>query len=173
METLKTIHTRRSIRAFTRQPIAQEAITQILEAAMAAPSAGNQQPWEFIVINDPQILKEVPKINPYAEMAPNAPAAILVCGNLESERFAGYWVIDCSAAIQNMLLAAHALGLGAVWTGIYPMEDRIAAFRTLVGCPQQVIPHSLVVFGYPAQELAPQNRFKPERIHQNTWNPIE
>lgn len=169
MDTLTAIHTRRSIREYTDQPISEEAVQEILKAAMAAPSAGNQQPWQFIVITDPEILKEIPKINPYAEMAVTAPLPILICGDLKIERFAGYWVVDCSAATQNMLLAAHALGLGAVWTGIYPMEDRMDAFTKLIGCPEHILPHSLVVIGYPAQERQHPDRFKPERVHHNEW----
>lgn len=169
MDTLEAIHTRRSIRQYQDRPVPAETITQLLAAAMAAPSAGNQQPWEYIVITDREILKAIPAINPYAEMAEQAPLAILVCGNLRLETFSGYWVVDCAAAVQNMLLCAHASGLGAVWTGTYPDEERIDGYTALLDLPEHVIPHTLVVIGYPAEQPGHEDRFKPERIHYNGW----
>ena len=169
MDTIEAIHTRRSIREYHDKPIPDDMVTEILKAAMAAPSAGNQQPWEFVVITDKRILDKIPSINPFAKMAPNAPVGILVCGDFKAERFPGNWVLDCAAATQNMLLCAHALGLGAVWTGIYPEEERMSGFIELLQIPEHVIPHTLVVFGYPIQQPGPQDRFKPERIHKNSW----
>jgi nitroreductase len=136
---------------------------------MSAPSAGNQQPWQFVVITDAQILDQVPTIHPYAAMAKGAPLAILVCGDRTLEKYPGYWVQDCSAAVQNLLLAAHGKGLGAVWTGIYPLSDRVAKFKELCLLPEQVIPLALVVIGYPAQTLAAEDRFRTDRVHRNTW----
>jgi len=136
---------------------------------MSAPSACNAQPWQFVVIRDRKILKEVPRINPYAAMAEHAPLAILVCGDVSLEISAGYWVVDCAAAVQNLLLAAHTLGLGAVWTGVYPQQDRIEGFRNLLNLPQQVIPHSLIPMGYPAEEPADEDRFRPDRVHLDGW----
>lgn len=169
MDTIKTIHTRRSVREYIDQPIPETMVTQLLAAAMAAPSARNQQPWEFVVITDPDILGKIPAINPNAQMAVQSPLAILVCGNLKTETAPGYWVLDCAAAVQNLLLLAHAKGLGAVWTGTYPNEERIDGYTTLLDLPEHVIPHTLVVIGYPAQQPPPQDRFKPERIHYNGW----
>jgi nitroreductase len=169
METFEAIRTRRSIRQFENRSIPDEIIKDLLTAAMSAPSAGNQQPWHFVIIDDPQALGKVPELNPYAGMARQAPLAILVCGDLNLEKFPGYWVQDCSAATQNMLLAAHAKGLGAVWTGIFPLEDRVEGFRALCGLPENVIPLALVVLGYPAQSLKPENRFLEERLHKNRW----
>jgi len=114
MEVLEAIHTRRSIRKFQSQPVPDELVTVFLAAAMSAPSAGNQQPWQFVVITDPELLGQVPSINPYAAMAEKAPLAVLVCGDLALERFPGFWVQDCAAAVQNLLLAVHSHGLGAV-----------------------------------------------------------
>ena len=169
MDTLEAIHTRRSVREYKNKPIPEEMITKLLAAAMAAPSARNQQPWEFVVITEREVLDQIPTVNPNTQMILQAPCAILVCGNLKSETAPGYWVIDCAAAVQNLLLSAHALGLGAVWTGTYPNEDRIDGYTTLLELPEHVIPHSLVVLGYPVQLPPQEQRFNPERIHHNGW----
>lgn len=169
MDTLEAIHTRRSIRKYQDKIISEEILTQLLKAAMAAPSARNQQPWEFVVITDVEIKEKIPAACPFAQMIVNAPLAILVCGNLKVETAQGYWVIDCAAATQNLLLGAHALGLGAVWTGVYPREERMDGLTELLALPEYILPHSLVVIGYPAQQPPQQDRFKPERIHYNGW----
>ena len=169
MEVLEAIHTRRSIRKFQSQPVPDELVRVFLAAAMSAPSAGNQQPWQFVVITDPELLGQVPSINPYAAMAGKAPLAVLVCGDLALERFPGFWVQDCAAAVQNLLLAVHSHGLGAVWTGIFPLTDRVAGFQKLCRLPERVVPVALVVIGYPAELLPAQDRFRQERIHRNRW----
>jgi nitroreductase len=169
MDVMEAIHTRRSIRKFQQQPVSNELVKEVLAAAMSAPSAGNQQPWHFIIITDRDNLGSVAGINPYAAMAREAPLGILICADLALEKYPGYWVQDCSAAIQNMLLAAHGKGLGAVWTGIYPLQDRVEGFKRLCNLPEKVIPLGLVVMGYPAQTLKPENRFRADRIHRNTW----
>ena len=169
MDTMEAIFTRRSIRKYTSDPIPENVMEEVLRAAMIAPSAGNAQPWQFVVITDRKILDAIPEYSQYAAMCRHAPAAVLVCGDLSLEKFPGYWVLDCSAAIQNMLLAARALGLGTVWTGIHPMEDRSAAFSKHFNLPDNVKPHSLVVMGWPDAEFKRQDRFKPERIHVNTF----
>lgn len=169
MNTLEAIHTRRSIRKYTDQPVSAELIKELLAAAMSAPSAGNQQPWQFVVIDERNLLDRIPFINSYAAMCRYASVAILVCGDTGLEKFHGFWVQDCAAATQNLLLAAHEKGLGAVWTGIYPMEDRVLGFRKLFSLPQQVIPLALVVLGYPAQKHGPENRYREDRIHRNSW----
>jgi len=169
MDTLEAIHTRRSIRVYQDKPITEELIKTLLKAAMASPSARNQQPWGFVVITDAEIRGKIPSICPFAQMIVNAPLAILVCGDLTVETSQGYWVIDCAAATQNMLLAAHALGLGAVWTGVYPREERMDGLTELLNLPEYILPHSLVVIGYPAEQLPKQDRFRPDRIHLNGW----
>lgn len=170
MDAITAILTRRSVRSFTDKDVSDAVAERLLRAAMAAPSAGNAQPWEFVLIRDRALLERVGAINQYAVFAGKAPLAILVCGNLRLERFPGYWVEDTAAAMQNLLLAAHALGLGAVWTGVYPAEDRVAAFRELVGAPAHVIPMGLAVVGWPASVPEPADRYRPERVHNNTWN---
>ena len=169
MDILSAIHTRRSIRSFTDAPVSEEAVKVLLDAAMIAPSAGNAQPWRFIVVDDPALLAQVPAINPYAAMAPKAPLAILVCGDTRAEKYPGYWVQDCSAAIQNMLLAALSLGLGTVWTGIHPMQDRVEAFQALHSLPEGVIPLGLVIIGHPAMGASHKSRYDAAKVHRNTW----
>ena len=171
METLEAIHTRRSIRKYTGQSIAPEVLDQILAAAMMAPSARNEQAWQFVVVQNRDTLGALSKISPYAAMAQHAAAAIVVCGDTQRETVANlnYWVIDCSAATQNMLLAAHALGLGAVWTAVYPRAERIAALRQVLPLPDHIIPLCLVPLGYPAETRGPVDRFDRGCIHYEKW----
>ena len=136
---------------------------------MAAPSAANEQPWQFVVIRDREILDEIPTFHAYSQMLKQAPLAILVCGDLELEKVRGYWVQDCSAATQNLLVAAHAQGLGAVWLGIYPIEERVAGLRKLLSLPEQVIPLALISIGHPADQEPPANRYDESRIHHDRW----
>lgn len=169
LETLQAIHTRRSIRRFQSEPVSAGIVEEILSAAMMAPSAGNEQPWQFVVITDRDLLDAVAVIHPYANMAAHAPLAILLCGDLSLEKYSGFWVQDCSAAMQNLLLAVHAKGLGAVWTGIYPVEDRVKKFRSCFSLPDHVIPLGLAVIGYADQNPESISRFRPDRVHHNTW----
>ena len=169
MDALTAIRTRRSVRHYEDRPVPEGLVRQMLAAAMSAPSAGNAQPWHFIVITDREILQRIAEIHPYAKMAAQAAVGFLVCGDSTLELFPGYWVQDCSAATQNLLLAAHALGLGAVWTGIFPREDRVDAFRALFQLPDPVMPLAFVPVGHPAESPTPQDRFREERVHQNAW----
>jgi len=169
VEALEAIHSRRSVRKYQDRPVPEELVKELFSAAMCAPSARDAQPWHFVLIDDRQMLTEIAQINPNAYMAGQAPAAILVCGDLSLEKSPGFWVVDCAAAVENMLLAAHALGLGAVWTGVYPRQERMDGFRKLLKLPENILPHSLVVFGYPAEQPPPRERFRPERIHRNGW----
>ncbi len=169
MDAMKTILTRRSVRKYTGQPVSEETIKTLLEAAMSAPSAGNQQPWCFVVIDDRQVLDAVPDVHPYSKMILKAPLAILVCGDLEREKNKDYWVQDCSAATQNLLLAIRAQGLGAVWLGVYPRQNRVEGLRQLLGLPTHIIPLALISIGYPAAEQGPVERYDEGRIHRNHW----
>ena len=137
MDIFDAIATRRSVRKYTDRPVTDEDIRTVLEAAMMAPSAGNAQPWHFVVVRDAALRARVAELNVYAAMARTAPAGILVCGDLHLEKYPGFWVQDCSAAIQNLLLAAHGLGLGAVWTGIHPVAEREEGFRRTFGLPAE------------------------------------
>ena len=166
---MKSILTRRSIRKYKPQAVPDEIITELLTAAMSAPSAGNEQPWEFVVINDRKLLDRIPEFHPYATMLKEAPVAILVCGDLKREKHKGYWVQDCSAATENILIAVEEKKLGAVWLGIYPREERVAGLRKLLGIPENIVPFSLIAIGYPAEVKEPADRFDHVRVHQNRW----
>jgi nitroreductase len=169
MEALEAILTRRSIRQYTSRNVPEALVKVLLEAGMSAPSTSNLQPWHFVVIKDHRLLCEIPKFHPYSEMLKQAPLAILVCGDLSVQKQEGYMVQDCSAATQNILLAAHAKKLGAVWLGIYPKEARVAGIRKLFGLPGHILPVSLIAIGFPAEHKARENRFKPSRVHTNRW----
>ncbi|MBN2053641.1 nitroreductase family protein [bacterium] len=169
MDTLEAIFTRRSIRRYEDRPVPDEQVETLLRAAMAAPSAGNQQPWHFIVIRARSLLAAIPSVHPYAAMTPNAALAICICGELTLERHEDYWVQDCSAATQNLLLAAHAMGFGAVWLGVHPREQRVRAIRNLLDMPDTVTPLAIIAIGWPAEATSAVDRFKPERIHRDRW----
>jgi nitroreductase len=170
MDAMVALFSRRSIRKYTAGPITEGVLRELLEAAMSAPSAGNQQPWHFIIINDRKILDEIPSFHPHSHMLREAPAAILVCGDLRLEKHAGYWVQDCAAATENLLLAVHAKGMGAVWLGIFPREERVTGLRTLLSIPDHVIPFSLIPVGYPAESKSPRpDRYNVNRVHHNQW----
>lgn len=169
METMEAILTRRSIRKFKPDAIPDEIIKTLLEAAMSAPSAGNQQPWHFIVIQDRQILDGITQVHPYAQMLKEAPLAIAICGDMEKQIHEGYWIQDCSAATENLLLAAHDIGLGAVWLGVYPREPRVIGVQQILKLPEFVTPLCIVALGYPAEEKPPAHRYLPERVHKDCW----
>lgn len=171
MDLFEAIHTRRSIRSFATEPVAEADLSEVLRAAMAAPSAGNEQTWHFVVVTERSLLKAIPAFHPYAAMCKTAPAAIVVVAEHALEKFPGNWVLDCAAAAENMLLAARGLGLATVWCGLYPEQDRMAGMAKLLGLPQGVSAHALVVIGHPAREgdFKRVDRFKPERIHRNAW----
>lgn len=169
MDTIEAIFTRRSIRVYTDQPIPSETIELLLKAAMQAPSAGNQQAWQFVVITDRGQLNSLAEVLPYGKMLPSATLSIVVCGDLALEKSRGYWVQDCSAATQNILLAAHAQGLGAVWLGAYPREERVRDVRKTLGIPSTVIPLSAIAIGFPAEQKPRTERYNPERVHTDHW----
>jgi len=171
MEAYEAILSRRSVRKYQDRPIEDEVTEKLIRAGAAAPSAHNEQPWHFVVIKDRTILDEIPKFHPYAKMLSEAPVALAICADheLEKDPTAGYWIQDCSAATQNILLAAHALGLGACWLGIHPREKRKEALRKLLHLPESVEAFSVIALGYPAQDKKPGARFTPDRIHTNQW----
>jgi nitroreductase len=169
MDALTAIFTRRSIRKYTSQPVSEETVTTLLKAAMSAPSARNEQPWEFIVVRDRNTLKQVTGFHPFALHVPDAQVAIVVLGDTRLEAHSGLWALDCANATMNILLAAHSMGLGAVWTTLYPYEDRMAGARKLFNIPEKVIPLAFVPIGHPAETKAQEDRFKPARIHKEHW----
>jgi nitroreductase len=168
MEAIEAILSRRSIRRYTSQKVSDRVIKELLQAAMSAPSASNEQPWHFIVIHDQKILGEIPKFHPYSGMLKEAPAAILVCVDLEVGT-EGFLVQDGSAATENILIAAHAKGLGAVWLGIYPLKERTTGMRKLLNIPERILPLSLISIGYPAERVSKEDRYQPSRVHTNRW----
>lgn len=169
MDTIKAIMTRRSVRQYSDKKVTGAQVTKLLKAAMNAPSACNQQPWQFVVIKDRDTMLAITKIHPYAQMLKTAACAIVVCGDPKAEVCKGYWVQDCAAATENLLLAAHALGLGAVWLGVYPREQRVKDTRKLLGIQKSVIPFCIVSIGYPAKKVLPATRFKVRKVHWEIW----
>jgi len=160
---------RRSIRRYRRETVDKSIIKEVLIAGMYAPSAQNQQPWHFLVIDDRDLLDEIMKVHPYASMLSGASFAILVCGDENLELSKGYWPVDCAAATQNILLAAHALDLGAVWLGVYPREERQKGIREIFELPSHVHPFALISVGHPAEEKTVPDRIKEERVKWNKW----
>jgi len=169
MDTLEAILTRRSVREYTDRPVPNETVRRLLAAAMQAPFASGEEPWHFVVIDDPRILENIPAVSPYAEVRPPAPAAILVCLDLRLPDNPDLRVQGCAAATENLLLAAHALGLGAVWTAVYPDADRMLGFANLFSLPDAVAPFALVTVGYPAARPPPEDRYREDRVHYNGW----
>ena len=169
---LETIMTRTSIRQYTDQPVEKEKIEAMLRAGMAAPTAVNAQPWHFVVVSDKAKLGELAAANPHAGMLKSAPLAIVVCGDMTKAmegKGRQFWIQDCSAATENILLAAHAQGLGAVWTALYPMEERIQPVSEALKLPDTLIPLCTVVIGYPAEQPEPKDKWKPENVSYNEY----
>lgn len=158
---------RRSIRKFLDQPIPEEALEKILRAGMAAPSAGGSAEWEFVLFADPKKKEALMEVSEYAFPVKTAPVCMVVCGNLDREihKDRGWWVQDCSAAMENMLLEATDLGIGSIWLGIYPYEERVAAVRSLFSLPERVMPLGIMALGYAAKEKPANDRYLADRVH--------
>ncbi len=169
MNLIDTIIKRRSIRRFTSLPVTKEMIEAMIRAAMYAPSAVNKQPWHFIVVDDRKIMDEVMSIHPNSKMLSSATLAVLVCGDEKLQHDTGYWIADCGAATENLLIAATSLGLGSCWIGVYPRENRMEAFSALFKLPAHIRPFALVALGHPAEEKLIPARFDQSKIFLNTW----
>jgi nitroreductase len=169
MDAMEALLTRRSIRTFLSRKIPDKLLQDLLEAAMAAPSASNRRPWHFVVIDDREILDEVPRFHPYARMLREAPVAILICSDPGIEPQESFQIQDGSAAAENLLLAAHAGGLGGVWLGIHPIEERVAGMRRLLNLPEAILPLALLALGYSPQKGERTDRYQASRIHRNRW----
>lgn len=166
-ETLEVIHNRKSVRHFTDQPVSKKQLETLLRAGMAAPTAVNRQPWVFYVVTKREVLDKLSQQLPYAKMLSQAQAAIVVCGDMEKAgnlKDKGYWVQDCSAATENILLAAESIGLGAVWTASYPYDDRTETVSNALNLPENHVPLNVVPIGYPTGEDMPKNKWIPENI---------
>ncbi len=164
---IETIFARRSIRKYTDEPVSEKDVRTILEAAMAAPSASNRKPWHFVVVTDRKMLDSLARVHPYGKMLLEAPLCIAVCGDKTIS--ARFWVQDCSAAAENLLLAATALGLGAVWLGVYPRESRVGPIRKVLNIPETVVPLNLISIGHPAEEKEPRTQYDELRVHREHW----
>lgn len=167
---LDNIATRTSVRDYEARPVEKEKIEKMLRAAMAAPTAMNKQPWHFVVVDQRNVLDALAGANPYAKMLKKAPLAIVVCGNTDKMIEGGgrdFWIQDASAATENLLLAAHAMGLGAVWTGAYPSEERCISISKVLSLSDNLIPLNMIVVGYPAEHPQPKQKFKEENISYN------
>ena len=161
---MNSIFHRVSIRKFTDKPVEEEKIEKILRAAFAAPSAQNQQPWEFYVVTRKEIIEELSGVSPYSGCLAGAPLAIVPCFYTQS-KVPRYAQIDLSAATENILLEADELGLGAVWLGIAPVEERMSKVREILSIPDELTAFCIVAVGHPAESRSQKDRFKPERVH--------
>jgi nitroreductase len=160
---------RRSIRKYKTNAVSQHQIEKLLQAAMYAPSANNLQPWHFVVVTERSTLNQIMDIHPYAKMLKNAPLAILVCADQQIEKTEGYWVQDCSAAIQNIMLSAYGMGLASVWLGVYPRQERMLSIKKLFSLPEHIHPLSIVAVGHADEQKELPERYLAERIHLNQW----
>ena len=173
---LEAIATRTSVRSYTNQAVEPEKIEKMLRAGMAAPSAVNKQPWHFVVVTDRAQLDALAGANPHAKMLESAPLAIVVCGNMDKTlegNAEGFWIQDCSAATENILLAAHAMGLGAVWTGLYPGIERCFAVSEVIGTPEYIVPLSMIVIGYPDGENTPKDKWNTDNISYDFYGKMK
>lgn len=165
-ERLHIIFARRSIRQYTDEPISEADILSLLEAGMAAPSASNRQPWHFVVVTERGMLKALAKAHPFGKMLDHAGLAIAVCGD---PAISDWWVQDCSATTENILVAAAGLGLGAVWLGSHGRSEREVAVREVLGIPEQIGILSLLAIGHPAEEKEARTQYDPARVHRGRW----
>ncbi|MBR1415336.1 MAG: nitroreductase family protein [Prevotella sp.] len=169
---IENIMTRTSIRKFKDQPVEAEKVETMLRAAMAAPTAMNRQPWHFVVVSDKQVLGELAGQGRRGDMLRNAPLAIIVCGDFTKTgegKGQEFWIQDTSAATENLLLAAHALGLGAVWTAAWPMDERYKNIQKVLSMPETIVPLCTVIIGYADEEPTPKDKWKPENVSYNKY----
>lgn len=170
-QKLDFIFGRRSIRVYKPGKVSDEQVKTLLEAAMAAPSAVAKDPWRFVVIRNRDTLRKIADVLPNGKMLADADVGIVVCGDIEAahDHQLSYLLQDCSAAIENLLLAAHILGLGACWLGIHPRENRIKSVSEILGLPKNVIPVSAIAVGHPGEEKEPRTRYSEDKVHYEKW----
>lgn len=168
---LEGIFRRRSIRAYQARDVDDAVVRDLLEAAMAAPSAVCCDPWRFVVVREREMLNEIAARLPSGGTLTQAPVGLVVCGDLSAahDRQLSFLLQDCSAAIENLLVAASMLGLGACWLGVHPREDRIRHLSGVLGLPPQVIPVAAVALGWPAEQKPPRTRFDEAKVHHDRW----
>lgn len=169
---INNIMSRTSIRQFTGQPVPKDTLESLVKAGMAAPTAVNAQPWAFVVVTEREVLDSIDAVHPYTHLK-NAGGAIIVCGDMEKAldgENKEYWIQDCSAASENILLAAHAYGLGAVWCGVYPNSERIPAVKRVLKLPEHIIPLNVITIGYPENPDHPaKDKWDAAKVHYNCW----
>ena len=169
--TIDNLFARRSIRSYTDRDVTKDQIRTLLEAAMAAPSAGNRKPWHFVVVRDAETRQQIAASHPHAKMVTQAPVCIVPCGQ-PSLSFAdrpGFWIQDLSAATENLLIAAAGVGLGTVWCGVHPVAERVEEARRILGIPEDVVPLCYIAVGYPGEEKEPRTQYDEERVHWERW----
>ena len=169
---LDIICARRSIRSYTDESVSEEHVRMLLEATMSAPSAGNRQPWELVVVTEREKLDALADGHPHGKMLYRAPLCIAVCGD-PARSFPGieqqYWIQDCCAATENLLIAAAGLGLGTVWLGVHPLVDRQEAIRKTLSIPDHIAPLCLIPVGHPAERKAPRTQYDEAKVHRENW----
>ncbi len=170
-DVLTVIHSRKSVRQFTEQEVSRDKLEILVRAGMAAPTAMNKQPWAFVAIDSREVLDLLSEELGNNPILKRAPAAIVVCGDLNKAvpSVPDYWVQDCSAATQNILLAVEGIGLGAVWIGIFPRDERVEAVRKVTKLPEHLIPLNVIAIGYPTGAEQPKDKWKPENMFWNVW----
>lgn len=170
-KALENIFGRRSVRVYRPGTISEQTVTSLLEAAMAAPSAVARDPWRFVVIRQPEMLRRVAEKLPHGQMLTTAAVGIIVCGDLTvaHDQQLSYMLQDCSAAVENLLLAVQAHGLGACWLGVHPRQDRIDHLKAVLGLPESVIPVAGIAIGYPGEDKEPRTRYRADYVHYEKW----
>lgn len=168
---LQCLFARRSIRTYKDREIPEDMIRDLLEAGMAAPSAVAKDPWHFIVVRDKGMLNSVADGLPNGQMLRDAAAGLVICGDIDKahDNQESYMLQDCSAAIENILLASSMLGLGACWLGVHPRQERVVHIRNLFGLPENIIPLSAIAVGWPDEEKGPRTRYADAAVHWETW----
>lgn len=169
MDVLDAIFTRRSIRKFTGEQVDMDDLKTILKAGFSAPSAHNFRPWHFVVVREKSSLEAIAEFHPYGKMLPKAGCGIIVCGDSERQKSEGFLISDCSAAIQNMLLAAHGLGLGAVWCGLHPVPQLTGSMAELLKLPSTVIPVGIIALGHKSEDREAPDRYEESKVHFDQW----
>ena len=169
MNVLEAINSRRSVRKFTGALISEQDLKTILEAGFQAPSAHNSEPREYVVVRDIKTIEEIAQFHTYAKMLPQAGCGIIVCGDKTKQDEMGFLISDCSASIQNMLLAVHGLGLGAVWCGLYPKDNLTKAMTDVLNLPEHIVPIGMIVVGVKFEESTTIDRYDESKIHYNRW----
>ena len=169
---IKTIFERKSVREYSSRKVSKDTLDILIRAAMCAPSAGNRQPWSYVIVTSRQVLNKLASGLPYAKMLTDASAAIIVCGRPEDGyegKESQFWILDCATSGENILIAAESIGLGACWTGVFPIKERINFVKTTLGIPDDVVPVNVMPIGYPSGIQLAKDKYKPEKVHWEKW----